>query len=255
MERKKVIKDTYDFLQKKRGKIKKRALFFAGFLFCIDVYAWFVFNANVNGNITADVVSWSVNFYENNVEIRDFDVVVDNMKPGMATNTTTIIIRNTSSVEATFSYDIDEMTLFGVEYNIDGVTLTSNDVLDKLGTKFPFTTIFSASKTDLSSEDDASIFTATVNWPFESTNAYYKLTNDYIYTPYINYYTYSNSTYTLDPEITDENFDSNVTSGLYVQSDDADSYWGEKCSEYKIANPTSSCLILHMNLTVTQKGA
>lgn len=251
MERKRIIKDTYDILQKNRKKIKRRSIFLASFLFCINIYAWFIFSSNANGTIAADIVSWSVSFYENNEAVREFNVSLDDMYPGMNAYTRSLDVKNASDVDAIFAYEITSMTLFGTSYNIDGINLTSNQLVNKLKNDFPFSIDISSTKTELIKNDTA-IFSVVVSWPYQSVNSYYKLTNDYDYVSYYNYYTY-NGTYIIDYDITSTNFLDNVVTGLYIESDDADGYFGEKCSAYKISNPDSSCLLLNMKLTVTQK--
>ena len=49
------------------------------------------------------------------------------------------------------------------------------------------------------------------------------------------------------------NFPSLVETGLYLESDDADSYWGEKSVTYREENPEGKALSLKVKLVVTQK--
>ncbi len=241
---KRQVNKIYKNLQKNRRAIKIRAYIMAGFLLAVNSFAWFVFATNGNGYINADVISWDISFVYEEEQVETLDISLDDLYPGMETFTKNLIIRNNSDLDATFSYEIQEVTAFGVTY-------TSEDLINYLANDLPFSLSFQYDKTELDKNESIN-FSVNVNWPFESSNAYYKLNSLYTYTPGINYYTESDGEYSV-ADVTDSDFDSFVESGLYVESDDADTYWGEQSIAYKKENPEDSVLKLKVKLIVTQK--
>ena len=108
---------------------------------------------------------------------------------------------------------------------------------------------FQKSKDVLLSGGDSAEFTLNVKWNFESEDEYYKLNELYEYNDSVLYY---NSNKVVDESVNEENFLSKVRNGLYIESDDGDSYWGKKAYRFKQLNPDESCLSMVLKLTVEQ---
>ena len=66
-----------------------------------------------------------------------------------------------------------------------------------------------------------------------------------------NYYILQGSNY-VKTDVTQANYDALVASGLYVESDDADSFWGEKSVTYRKDHPGESAFRLKVKLIVSQ---
>lgn len=240
---KKKTNKIYKTLQKKKTAIKIRAFIMAGFLLAVNSFAWFVFISNGNGNITADVISWDIAFLDETEQVEVLDIELDDLYPGMIDFTKKIVVMNKSDLPAKFSYEIESVIVYGVEYKVD-------DYKTSLQNDFPFKITFDHNKIDLNIDEKLD-FSISVSWPFESTNNYYKLNELYPYMDLVNYYTLENGTYTKI-NVTQGNFATLVTNGLYVESDDADTYWGEKSVTYKKENPEGSAITLKVKLVVTQ---
>lgn len=225
----------YKYLHSKKNKIRARSFFLAGFMLCINAYAWFVYSSNVSGTVTADVVKWAVNFYENNIEIKEFNIVVSDMYPGMPNYTKTIVIKNASSLNAEFNYSVSNLKVFGVDY--------STNAVENLNNNFPFSVIFQYDKGNLEKNENLT-FSVIAKWIYEK-NSYYKLNSDFEFNQYLNYY---------DSDHNLVNVDSTNYTNYYIESDDADTYFSEKCMQYKKDNPSLPCLSFRLNLKVNQES-
>ncbi|MBQ7104429.1 MAG: hypothetical protein IJN90_01085 [Bacilli bacterium] len=244
MKMKKKVHKIYNKLQKKKTAIKIRAFIMAGFLLAVNSFAWFVFISNGNGNITADVISWDIVFLDQEEQVEMLDINLDDLYPGMSNFSRDIVVKNRSDLDATFKYEVEGVIVYGKEYVVE-------DYIASLQNDFPFKISFTHNKNDLAIGEKLN-FTVSVTWPFESSNEYYKLNELYSYMDLVNYYTLSNGTYTK-VNITESNFDSYVKNGLYVESDDADTFWGETSVTYKEQFPEESAITLKVKLIVTQK--
>ena len=245
------IVKTYNKLNKTRKKILIKSLIFAMFLLGINTYAWFIFFDKFDGNIKADVIGWDVSFYDEDTLMDAFALEVGSLYPGMDDFIKVVRVSNSSDVAATFSYELVSFSLFGESYEVNEID-TSDKLLGDLESSFPFKIVFVKSKSELYTGGDTATFTITVSWDYESINPYYQLDNYFEYDASFIYYTYNGSSYVVDNSVTNLNIDSKISSGLFIESDDADSYWGEKAATYLTDNPDSSCLTLELNLIVAQ---
>ena len=90
-----------------------------------------------------------------------------------------------------------------------------------------------------------------MDWTYEE-DKYYKVNSLYTFDPAINYYVLSNNTYQIDNTVTSENFLEKMQTGLYLEKDDADSYFGYACGNYEM-NTNKPCMDIHMDLEVSQR--
>ena len=118
----------YQGLQKRRKAIKARAFLMAGFLLVINSFAWFVFVANGNGQINADVIAWDIVFLDEDSQVEFVEIKLTDLFPGMDPYTKEITIRNQSDLSANFTYEVEELYAFGKKYeNEDLVTFLAED--------------------------------------------------------------------------------------------------------------------------------
>lgn len=240
---KKQANKIYKNLQKKKNAIKIRAYIMSGFLLAINSFAWFVFISNGNADIHADVISWDIVFLDEKEQSETLNVVLSRLYPGMDDFSQKIVVQNRSDLNAKIDYVVEGITIFGEEF-------VSDDYKKALEEEFPFSITFGYEKeTILINEKTRFIISAS--WPFESSNAYYKLNSLYTYSSMYNYYVLQGSNY-VKVDVNEDNYDELVSSGLYVESDDADSYWGEKSIVFKQENPHTSAISLKVKLIVSQ---
>lgn len=241
---KKQVRKVYDNLQKKKKAIKIRAFLMAGLLLAINSFAWFVFITDGSGKINADVIAWDIAFLDEDGKSEMIDVEITDLYPGMPTFTKGIVIMNRSDLDAEFNCSIEKIIAFGKEY-------TTEDLIDSLEQDFPFKITFGYDNTEID-KGDSLPFNVVVNWPFESDVQYYKLNPLYEYIKGINYYQLNGEQYDV-VEVNEENFETLVNSGLYVESDDADTYWGERNASYQTEFPDDSAIHLKVKLIVSQR--
>jgi hypothetical protein len=240
---KKQASKIYNNLQKRRKAIKIRAYLMSGFLLAINSFAWFVFISNGNTDISANVISWNIAFLDENEQYEMVDIDLTDLYPGMRDFSRTIVIKNRSDLNAQFSYEIQSITIYGQ-------TFTSPDYIMALENEFPFSITFNHDTEAILMNEKVN-FTVSVTWPFESINSYYRLNSLYPYSATYNYYVYNGNSY-IKTIVTESNYTEMLNNGLYVESDDADTYWGEKSVTFKETHPDESAISLKVKLIVSQ---
>ena len=216
----------------------------AGLLLAINSFAWFVFITDGTGKISADVINWDIAFLDDDGESEMIDVEITDLYPGMPTFTKGIVIMNRSDLDAEFNCNVEKIIAFGKEY-------TTEDLISSLEQDFPFKITFGYDNTEID-KGNSLPFNVVINWPFESAVQYYKLNLLYEYINGIKYYQLNGEQYDV-VEVNEENFVELVNDGLYVESDDADTYWGEKSVAFKENFPDDSVIRLKVKLTVSQR--
>ena len=237
-------KQLYEDLQKSRKKLKIRAIILALFALGVSAYAWFIFVSDLSVNFSGHVREWDVQFLDDSTEINRL-VIDQTFYPGMDDFSETVNIINSSETGATFSFEINELTILG----INSLKSTSALTLASLQNDYPFVIDMYGSKVNLD-ENDSLSFTVEASWPFNAANTYFLLTPHYTFDPSIKYYTYSSGTYS-QATVTSSNFNS-LKSTLYVEKDDADSFFGENCATYENTN-NLPCIHMLITLKVTQR--
>ena len=240
----------YNLLQSKRKSIKKRSILLIVFLFGVNIYAWFVYMSNANMDVQSTVSTWKVTFYDGNSLIKELNIKTNDLYPGMSDYNKEIIIKNNSDVKAEFSYEIDKVNILGHEFNYTGADLSN--VTTSLLNDYHFKTSFTPSKIELD-KNDTMTFNIGIKWLYDR-NSYDKLTNIYEYDSSLKYYTYDLTNYTEDTSVNSINFLTKVENGLYLESDDSDTYFGERCSIYKEKTGNDYCYSFHLKLKVEQKN-
>lgn len=230
-------------------KMKKRMYFsilLALFTLGVNIFAWFAFSANVGLTLDATVASWDVDFRdENDVVYRNVVIEVTKMKPGMTDHVTHVYVNNFSDVAADFSYEVTSFSVLGTLVSLNN----KPDVFTYLSDFYPFSISFAQDKATLSANDTID-FTTTVSWPFEEIDAYYAQDEVYAYDSGFTYFTKSGSVYSEFSVANATAFRNNINN-LYLEKDDADTYFGSRCQTYE-QNSGSACLVLNMKLLVTQ---
>lgn len=237
------FKGLFNKLRGRKKKIFIRTLLMTVFVFGVNIYAWFVFSSTANVKVNANVMSWDIKFFENNVASENIVISVADLHPGMSTFEDNIVVTNSSDLDGNFSYEITGIKTLG-----RNSLPNEGNVIEFVRDTYPFSITMDADKDFLSSGDSLN-FTINVDWPFEDNSKYFKLTNDYLYEPSFTYYTLSDNTYSPF-EVTSSNFN-DVKNSLYLEKDDADSFWGEYCSSYEETG-NNACVVLNIKLIVEQ---
>ncbi len=246
---KKTHEETIAALSKELKRRKYFSILLALFTLGVNIFAWFAFSANAGLSLEATVASWDVDFKENDIAFRNIHIEVEKMKPGMTDHVTTVEIENRGDVEADFTYDLKSFTLLGHTINL----ANKADVYDYLENFYPFSITFEADS-DTIAALGTDTFETTVSWPYEAgvgDKLYYALDEVYSYNSDFTYYTKSGNNYNAATTVNASNFSSLVSGGLYLEKDDADTFFGVQCAAYE-STSGQPCLTLTMQLLVTQ---
>ena len=237
-------KEKLDALNSRLRKKKFMAILLAVFSLGVNAFAWFVFTTRATVKVDGKVASWDVSLRdENDQMVNSVEINVD-MEPGMLEVSKRYEVDNHGEVAVDMTYTVDSLTIMGRDVDLTGIT----DVETYLKTYYPFTIDLSMDKTVIPIDDTGKFF-VKVNWDFETANKYFALNSIYDYTDGFLYYTKTGSAYNLF-EATAENYAANRDT-LFLEKDDADTYFGMKCGEYQ--NSTNeSCLKLNITVLIEQ---
>ncbi len=242
---KKKTKKIYDILQKNRSKIKKRSIILALFFLGVNIFAWFIYITQVDVNLDADVVAWDVNFFDGPQQVKEINIV-ETLYPGMDTYVKEIDVNNNSETEANFEYIVKSFSIMGIDSMIeDG---TNEEQVNSLLNDYPFVIRLEADKDKLGQDDNLK-FVLTIDWSYEQVGEFHRLTKHFTFDPSVVYYQLSEGEY-YPYDISSNSFEQHKLD-LYVEKDDADSFFGEACAEYQ-GRTGRRCLNLKLLLKVTQ---
>ena len=238
-------KEKLDALQSRLKRKKFIAILLALFTLSVNAFAWFVFSTHSDYTYDGRVAAWDVQVKEGETIVNDVTVAFD-MKPGMTDVSKSYTINNLGEVDAKVTYSVKSFTLLGRTVDMSGIT----DEDDYLQNFYPFSVRVSTDRTVVSPQGSAH-FNVVIHWDFEDSTAFYGLNNIYDYDETFSYYTKTGSTY--NPfAATAANYEAN-RSMLYLEKDDADTYFGMKCGTYQDTQGLP-CLELVLLLTVEQNS-
>lgn len=238
----------YQNLRKSKKKIARRSILLALFVLGVNIYAWFVFVSQSEVVVETNVSSWNVTFLDDNVVVHDL-AINKLMYPGMDDYNKTLAILNSGDTVGELEYTIENYKFLGTSYTVSNPTTFFQDMNDK----YPFYQMVSVSGTTIPAGEMVNFY-VQMKWNFEDdgTKPYYALTDVYEFKDDFTYYRKNGDDYVADPSITSSNFVAN-RSQLYVERDDADTYFGEACGAYE--NSTDKpCISYTVHLIVSQKN-
>lgn len=248
MMKKKLSNNSTNTIKNKKSQRKKtiiRSTLLVAFLLTINTFAWFTYISKAGVTLGGSVVNWDVTFLEETNVIKEINIDIKDMKPGMVPYEKEIVINNGGDIDAGLNYRVESLTLLGQELLQDNQDTT----LESIKKDYPFKLQLDVSSSTIPVHGSVNVKIG-LNWDFEG-NEYYKLNNLYSYDSGVYYYNLVGSTYQVDNTVTEENFSSKVANGLYLEKDDADSYWGYACGKYE-TETGKSCLHMRLVLNVTQ---
>lgn len=196
--------------------IKPSKLIFIIILLAGNTFAWFIYSNEVSNSVDVQVRAWKILFEAGDSHITDYyDVVIDEMYPGMEDFSSSIVAHNRSDVAAYISYQIMYARVFDTEYTTvegrqdakeDPVVgdLTSAELETLLNNSYPFTIAFNIDTISLDSEYGEATYSVNVVWPYESGD------------------------------------------------DELDTYWGTTAYDFAQSNPGESCIELRIKLSIVQ---
>ena len=243
-------KKLYLALKKKNKRTKLFAFLMILTLLSVNAYAWFIYISESSFELSANIVSWDVNFLTESNEVSEIYETIEDVAPGMLPYTKSVNIRNNSDFDATFNYKLTDFVILGKNaLPSNAKDMTVGEILMYLRDRYPFDFVM-MSYTDIIAKNQEGRFDINFGWNFEDSTKYYKLTNIYTFNPSFEYYRLVNGAYVLDETITASNYAANINS-LYLYKDDADSFFGMECPNY-VGNTARTCVKYKVRLIVEQ---
>lgn len=243
-------KKLYLALKKKNKRTKLFSILMILTLLSVNAYAWFIYISESSFELSANIVSWDVNFLTESNEVSEIYETIEDVAPGMLPYTKSVNIRNNSDFDATFNYNLTDFVILGKNaLPSNAKDMTVGEILMYLRDRYPFDFIM-MSYTDRIAKNQEGRFEINFGWNFENNSQYYKLTDIYTFNPSFDYYRLVNGAYVLDETITASNYAANIDS-LYLYKDDADSFFGMECPNY-VGNTARTCVKYKVHLIVEQ---
>lgn len=243
-------KKLYLALKKKNKRTKLFSILMILTLLSVNAYAWFIYISESSFELSANIVSWDVNFLTESNEVSEIYETIEDVAPGMLPYTKSVNIRNNSDFDATFNYNLTDFVILGKNaLPSNAKDMTVGEILMYLRDRYPFDFIM-MSYTDRIAKNQEGRFEINFGWNFEDSTKYYKLTDIYTFNPSFDYYRLVNGAYVLDETITESNYAANIDS-LYLYKDDADSFFGMECPNY-VGNTARTCVKYKVHLIVEQ---
>lgn len=136
---------------------------------CSSTFAWFLYATKVSVGITAHIEAWNILFTNENNEISELiNFEIPNLYPGMEDYNDSIEIINLGERNASVEYEIVRVSILGVNYNIDGTTLTSDQMVNNLASDYPFKINISLENSTIEAGSGRTKFSLSTVWPYES---------------------------------------------------------------------------------------
>lgn len=150
-------------------RMKLSTLLLIAITIACNTFAWFLYATEVSTGVKAHVKAWNVLFTSNDNTIEEYvQFVIPSIYPGMETFQDSIKAFNRGEHGAKINYEIVEAKILGVSYRVDGVTLTSDMLANKLAGDFPFSINLELSNDMMNASSGVSTFSIDVSWPYES---------------------------------------------------------------------------------------
>lgn len=238
----------YKKLQKSRKRLLLRSFLFALFLIGVNIFAWFTYVSKAGLQLEGNISSWDVEFNANGKPTTKVDFYVSDMKPGMLDYSQKVIIHNLGEVSADVSYDIASLSIMGRDVDASN----KDEIIRRLNFFYPFSVNLNIDSVIIQPQGYTN-FSASLSWDYENQEKFYQLDSLYDYNGEFNYYNLVDGKYVVNDSVTADNFNE-LRNNLYLEKDDADSYFGYACGQYE-KNTGKSCLAMKLVLKVTQKEA
>lgn len=134
-----------------------------------STFAWFLYATKVSVGITAHIEAWNILFTNENNEISEvINFTIPNLYPGMEDFNDSIEIINLGERNANVEFEIVSVSILGVNHNIDGTTLTSDQMINNLASDYPFKIRLSLSQNTIEAGRGRTTFSISTVWPYES---------------------------------------------------------------------------------------
>ena len=233
-----------------RNRLKRKkyiSILLALFTLGVNIFAWFAFSNNASLTLEGTVAAWDVEFKDpdTHTTYQNTTIALTKMKPGMTDVSKTIVVENHSDVNVNFQVTIEEFSILGQSIDFTNIA----DPMDYINTEFPFSVEVTTSSPTLGPNSSVDVVT-TVSWPFETANRYFAQTDLYNYDAGFIYYKKNGTDYNVFPVPNAATY-ATEKDDLYLEKDDADSYFGMQCHTYE-DDSGEPCLYVVIRLIASQ---
>lgn len=102
-----------------RKKITIKRLIIIIFCFMMTTFAWFTYTKILKPEIDIHIATWNIKFFVDGIEKENpIDIEVNDLYPGMTTQTINIKVQNNGETAVEMYYEIMEVSLLGKKYNV-----------------------------------------------------------------------------------------------------------------------------------------
>lgn len=162
-----------------KKRFKLRHLLFLALLLTTNSFAWFIYMNKISSDIDVKVKAWNVSFEFDNQTMTDYvNFIVDDVYPGMTDYVQSLSVTNDGEVAAKLYYEIISVTILGTEYTTEDGSYTSEELVTKLETEYPFKIRISTNQEIVDGNGGNANFIVTVTWPYESYDEEGTLTDE-----------------------------------------------------------------------------
>ncbi len=136
--------------------------------------AWFAYSGLANITTEIDVKAWYIELEKDGETVsNDIVISLSEIYPGMDIVTETVSIKNLGDSDAQVNYSIVSARILddpADKYTVDGETITSAYVNDRLAHEYPFRINMNLTRNYVLSKGEESLFEVSVSWPLDSDN-------------------------------------------------------------------------------------
>ncbi len=151
----------------KKEKIKNMIILVL--LLVANSYAWFIYNTEVDTDISVHVSAWSVQFViDGSPSVANMTIDISEIRPGMDEYTKIIKVYNAGDTEAELRYEVQSLRVMNTTYSVQG-GLTCEAIENRMNNSYPFSIEIEILTTGFEPEENLiGEYIISVNWPFES---------------------------------------------------------------------------------------
>ena len=163
--------------KKLRNGLKVRTVVLLLLTLIVNTYAWFIYISTVTMGVDVHVKSWKIDFMNDDSQ-EEFDLILDEVYPGMPDATQEITAKNSGEMDATLSCKIVAMQIFDEKFAIsdeyEGTVITEEEILNKLK-EYPFDIKIALQDNDITEVKEVTVapeesirIKLNVVWPYET---------------------------------------------------------------------------------------
>ena len=155
-----------------RNRLHFRHLLFLGIILATNTFAWYIYMEKISSDIDVKVKAWNVSFRLDNQQMEDYiNFSVNDIYPGMTTQTQTLSVTNDGEVDAQLYYELVSITVFGSTYTTDDGVTSEADLQNIMLNNYPFRITITTNQGTITRNGGTAMFYINVSWPYESTNS------------------------------------------------------------------------------------